>query len=206
MMAAIGAGFAACRVLPPADARHLQGAAVPRRRRGDPRRRQQRRRRHGRPRAEDAADGDRLPGRHAVARRRAALRRLRVEGRSARIRCSRAASPVPFAMLLAAAFLTAFYMFRVVFLAFFAERADETIGHRPSDAADSTDTAHHGHGVGSLAHAHDAPFADDGPAVGPGDHRDGHRHLLDGAPAARRVRGAGLADAGRGRRSRSPAS
>ena len=85
---------------------------------------------------------------------------------------------VPFLMLLLAAFLTAFYMFRVVFLAFFAEPATDNrypisdnrfpknpeagIGHRASDigsAPDSTDTAHHGHGVGSRAHAHDAPAA-----------------------------------------------
>jgi NADH-quinone oxidoreductase subunit L len=69
---------------------------------------------------------------------------------------------VPFFMLLLAAFLTAFYMFRVVFVVFFAERTADNrypisdvrqssnpdsgssvIGHRPSD-------------IGS-AHAHDAP-------------------------------------------------
>ena len=43
-------------------------------------------RRHGRPREEDAADRDRLPDRHAVARRHSALCRLRLEGRSARLR------------------------------------------------------------------------------------------------------------------------
>ena len=48
---------------------------------------------------------------------------------------------VPFFMLLLAAFLTAFYMFRVVFLVFFGHRAPDT-GHG------------HGHGHG---HAHDAP-------------------------------------------------
>src|SRR3954469_15142880 len=70
---------------------------------------------------------------------------------------------VPFFMLLFAAFLTAFYMFRVVFLAFFGASA---IGHRASDIEqpqDSTDTAHHGHGAGSAAHAHDAPFVMTGP-------------------------------------------
>jgi len=89
--------------------------------------------------------------------------------------------PIPFVMLLAAAFLTAFYMFRVVFLAFFGSRRPMTddrrpttdvrrpttdLGPRTSDLAhpqDSTDTAHHGHGVGSLAHAHDAPFIMTGP-------------------------------------------
>src|SRR5215471_15954967 len=57
---------------------------------------------------------------------------------------------VPFFMLLFAAFLTAFYMFRVVFIAFFGR-------------LDSTDTAPHGHGAGSAAHAHDAPFQMTGP-------------------------------------------
>jgi NADH-quinone oxidoreductase subunit L len=95
--------------------------------------------------------------------------------------------PIPFVMLLAAAFLTAFYMFRVVFLAFFVVRGPRSeargpgipdpgltvvgrrssvVGPRSSAAAkpdDSTDTAHHGHGVGSLAHAHDAPFLMTGP-------------------------------------------
>jgi NADH-quinone oxidoreductase subunit L len=48
--------------------------------------------------------------------------------------------PVPFVMLLFAAFLTAFYMFRVVFVAFFGAA---TVDHRSS----------------SIDHAHDAPFA-----------------------------------------------
>jgi len=87
--------------------------------------------------------------------------------------------PIPFLMLLAAAFLTAFYMFRVVFLAFFGEggaRREARSASIPDPgsthlspptshpaAGDSTDTAHHGHGVGSLAHAHDAPFLMTGP-------------------------------------------
>jgi len=87
--------------------------------------------------------------------------------------------PIPFVMLLAAAFLTAFYMFRVVFLAFFGDRGsriedrgssipDPGSTHLPPPtphlaAGDSIDTAHHGHGVGSLAHAHDAPFIMTGP-------------------------------------------
>src|SRR3954469_19686246 len=70
---------------------------------------------------------------------------------------------IPFAMLLLSAFLTAFYMFRVVFLAFWGS---SDIAHRISDIEqpqDSTDTAHHGHGAGSRAHAHDAPFVMTGP-------------------------------------------
>ena len=71
---------------------------------------------------------------------------------------------IPFLMLLFAAFLTAFYMFRVVFLAFFGPRRREgREGHEGARAQDSTDTAHHGHGVGSRAHAHDAPFLMTGP-------------------------------------------
>jgi NADH-quinone oxidoreductase subunit L len=70
---------------------------------------------------------------------------------------------VPFFALLFSAFLTAFYMFRVVFLAFFGASA---IGRRSSvieHPGDSHDTAHHGHGAGSVAHAHDAPFVMTGP-------------------------------------------
>ena len=52
---------------------------------------------------------------------------------------------VPFAMLLFSAFLTAFYMFRVVFLAFFGSRKPEAGSGQPA------------------AHAHDAPFAMTGP-------------------------------------------
>jgi NADH-quinone oxidoreductase subunit L len=49
---------------------------------------------------------------------------------------------VPFFMLLLAAFLTAFYMFRVVFVVFFGPRDTSAIGHRSS----------------ASEHAHDAPF------------------------------------------------
>jgi NADH-quinone oxidoreductase subunit L len=90
---------------------------------------------------------------------------------------------VPFFMLLAAAFLTAFYMFRVVFLAFFGggrrEAGDAGIPD-PGSAAprashlappashlaprDSIDTAHHGHGhAHDPSHVHDAPWAMTGP-------------------------------------------
>ena len=100
MMTAIGAGFAARRVPAPADARRLQGAAVPRRRRGHPRRPQQRHDGDGRPRAEDAADGDRLSDRHAVAGGRAAVRRLRRRRKKSSARCGPADSTVPFFMLL----------------------------------------------------------------------------------------------------------
>jgi NADH-quinone oxidoreductase subunit L len=51
---------------------------------------------------------------------------------------------VPFLMLLTGAFLTAFYMMRVVFLAFF--------GTEPAHAPAAADDGHHGHGP-----AHDAP-------------------------------------------------
>jgi len=84
---------------------------------------------------------------------------------------------VPFLMLLFAAFLTAFYMFRVVFLAFFGEARSEARGASIQDpgsshlappsshlALDSTDTAHHGHGhAHDPSHLHDAPFAMTGP-------------------------------------------
>jgi NADH-quinone oxidoreductase subunit L len=70
---------------------------------------------------------------------------------------------VPFFMLLFAAFLTAFYMFRVVFVAFFGTSPiarPSPIGH----PGDSHDTAHHGHGAGGApSHLHDAPFAMTGP-------------------------------------------
>ena len=49
---------------------------------------------------------------------------------------------IPFAMLVLAAFLTAFYMFRVVFIAFFGSPATPD---------------HGGHGAPPHAHAHDAP-------------------------------------------------
>ena len=51
---------------------------------------------------------------------------------------------VPFVMLLTGAFLTAFYMFRIVFLAFFGDRGPRPEGRGPS-------------------HAHDAPFLMTGP-------------------------------------------
>jgi NADH-quinone oxidoreductase subunit L len=58
---------------------------------------------------------------------------------------------VPFFMLLGAAFLTAFYMFRVVFLVFFG-------GPAPTGAARHLQGGDHGdHGVHGAAHAHDAP-------------------------------------------------
>jgi NADH-quinone oxidoreductase subunit L len=55
--------------------------------------------------------------------------------------------PGPFALLLLVAFLTAFYMFRVVFLAFWGRPAAATPGHGNHD---------HGHGAhGGAAHAHE---------------------------------------------------
>jgi NADH-quinone oxidoreductase subunit L len=65
---------------------------------------------------------------------------------------------VPFVMLLAAAFLTAFYMFRVVFLAFFGVPTAADVD--PADTEHNHDVSHTaglvGHGA---AHAHDAPAA-----------------------------------------------
>ena len=124
MMTAIGAGFAVRRLPPPAHPRRLQGAALPRRRRGDPRRRHQRHLRTW------AGSARRMPqtaivfvDRHAVARRHAVLRRLLLEGGDPRRGVWAGGLPVPFVMLLIAAFLTAFYMFRVVFIAFFGAPA-----------------------------------------------------------------------------------
>ena len=56
---------------------------------------------------------------------------------------------VPFGMLLVGAFLTAFYMFRIVFLAFFGNTGPNHL--RQGDGADSAAHAH------SHRHAHDAP-------------------------------------------------
>jgi NADH-quinone oxidoreductase subunit L len=67
---------------------------------------------------------------------------------------------VPFAMLLAAAFLTAFYMFRVIFLAFFGSPATAL----PADAGRSHDVSHNaGDPRHDPAHAHDAPLLMTGP-------------------------------------------
>jgi NADH-quinone oxidoreductase subunit L len=61
--------------------------------------------------------------------------------------------PGPFAVLMLVAFLTAFYMFRVVFLAFYGAPARQ--GHRAAAAhgahGDASDTAH-GHGGGHEPH------------------------------------------------------
>ena len=62
---------------------------------------------------------------------------------------------VPFAMLLLAAFLTAFYMFRVVFLAFFGARvpaAERTVAVLDSHDRGGASAHHH-----APKHAHDAP-------------------------------------------------
>ena len=91
MMAAIGAGVSAAGLLPSADARPVQGAALPRRGRRDPRRGSNDLSAHGRAGTQDAADGPRLHGRHAVAGRHPALRRLPVEGRDPRRACGPAA-------------------------------------------------------------------------------------------------------------------
>jgi NADH-quinone oxidoreductase subunit L len=69
---------------------------------------------------------------------------------------------LPFFMLLVAAFLTAFYMFRVVFLAFFGGRSRRSEGVEGAERShDVSHTARQpGHGV---AHAHDAPLTMTGP-------------------------------------------
>ena len=68
----------------------------------------------------------------------------------------------PALMLLFAAFLTAFYMFRVVFIAFFGPPTPAVV--TPAQAGDSHDTAHHGHGhAHDPSHLHDAPFLMTGP-------------------------------------------
>jgi NADH-quinone oxidoreductase subunit L len=88
--------------------------------------------------------------------------------------------PVPFFMLLFAALLTAFYMFRVVFLAFFAERAADnrypitdnrypiadnrypiTDNRHPKDP--KTGIGHRASAIGSAHAPHDAPVAMTGP-------------------------------------------
>ena len=78
-------------------------------------------------------------GRHAVAGRHPALRGLLLQGGDPGGR-ARGGFPVPFAMLLLSAFLTAFYMFRVVFVAFAGAPA-----------------ASHGGDHGADSHVHDAP-------------------------------------------------
>jgi NADH-quinone oxidoreductase subunit L len=69
---------------------------------------------------------------------------------------------VPFFLLLGAAFLTAFYMFRVVFLAFFGAPTAADVD--PAHTEHSHDVSHNagrpGHGA---AHAHDAPLPMTGP-------------------------------------------
>jgi NADH-quinone oxidoreductase subunit L len=64
---------------------------------------------------------------------------------------------VPFAMLLLAAFLTSFYMFRVIFLTFFGARSGA------SRSAEASDADNHTSGRASGGHAHDAPLVMAGP-------------------------------------------
>ncbi len=135
MMAAIGAGFAERGLPPPADPRGLQGAALPGRGRGHPRGRHQRHLRDGRPRPPHAADLHRVPGRHPLARGHPALRRASSPRRRSWARRWAGGLTVPFGMLVLAAFLTAFYMFRVVFIAFFGAP-----GARPRVTARRTPT------------------------------------------------------------------
>ncbi|MBI2189841.1 MAG: NADH-quinone oxidoreductase subunit L [Acidobacteria bacterium] len=65
---------------------------------------------------------------------------------------------VPFAMLILVAFLTAFYMFRVVFLAFFGAGAPAAAVARGAHAEAHVETVAEG------AHAHEAPHAHEPPA------------------------------------------
>ena len=99
---------------------------------------------------------------------------------------------------LSAAFLTAFYMFRVVFLAFFGTR-DHRHRYRSSDTGRSA-TRITAHGAGGTRALHDAPFAMTGPLWVLAIIAMAHRHLFHAAPAARGVRGARLAHAGGDRR------
>ena len=97
---------------------------------------------------------------------------------------------VPFAMLVLAAFLTAFYMFRVVFIAFLGAPAAATA------------SAGHGsaHGSQDRSHAHDAPAIMTLPLwilAAPGA---GHRRRLRVLAPGGGVRGPGLAHPARGRR------
>ena len=78
----------------------------------------------------DAADRHRVPGRHAVARGHPALRAASSRRRRSWARCWAGGLTVPFAMLVLAAFLTAFYMFRVVFIAFFGAPGGRAGGPR----------------------------------------------------------------------------
>jgi NADH-quinone oxidoreductase subunit L len=111
--------------LPPRDARLLQGAALPRRRLGDSRHgRRAGPAQDGRP-AQEAArhllDHDRGRLRH---RRISALRRLLLQGRDPLRRISsRARGKVLWFVGLVTALLTAFYMFRLWYLTFWANRA-----------------------------------------------------------------------------------
>ena len=98
--------------------------------------------RHGRPRAPDAADRDRLHHRDAVARGHPVLWWLPLEGRDSR-RGWAGGLTGPFVLLMLVAFLTAFYMFRVVFLAFFAAGRRRIGTRTPGSAVDRT-----------VAHAH----------------------------------------------------
>ena len=73
---------------------------------------------------------------------------------------------VPFVMLLMGAFLTAFYMFRIVFLAFFGDRGPRPEVRGPGiQHPGSTDIGHRTSDVGHVhaSHAHDAPFLMTGP-------------------------------------------
>ena len=105
---------------------------------------------------------------------------------------------VPFVMLLVGAFLTAFYMIRVVFLTFFGAASAHAARHEhgPRDAHDA-----HAHGP-----AHDAPAIMTLPLWMLALVVDGDRHLLHVPSLRARVRQPGVADAGGGRRWRSPAS
>ena len=129
MMAAAGRRRRGRGLLPPAHARRLQGAALPRRRRRHPRGRHQRHLpRWAASPARMPQTGHRVPRRHARARRRVAASRASSRRRRSWPACWAGGLTVPFVMLVLTAFLTAFYMFRVVFIAFFGPRG-RAAGH-----------------------------------------------------------------------------
>ena len=106
--------------------------------------------------------------RHAVAGRHPALRAASCRRKRSSARCGQADLTGPFVLLMLVAFLTAFYMFRVVFLAFFGTRRAGVRGA----------CRHHDERASWRARTRPAG-ADAAAAVDPGAAVDGGRHLLD---------------------------
>ena len=123
MFVALGVGAYGVGDLPPLHARLLQGLPLPRRRQRDPRAR--RRAGHpqdGRARAPDSGHLRDLRGRHRRDRRHPAARRLLLQGRDPLVRASPASAAArrcSSSSLPPTALLTAFYMFRLLWLTFF---------------------------------------------------------------------------------------